>query len=181
MTKFEKVREKNTKWYLANTSDCGRFGRAFEMACARPNSRKAYVSAQGRADVTIRYNGRYVPAECKTNGGRVDDLLNGTNKSKFVIYQLTFTQKHKATKKHEAWEELREVPAVIVPTDLFLNMLRECNALKEVRHNGEVDGIAIQPSSKRMFERLTAYVENYQLTFDNTADYESWMFEDVVL
>ena len=181
MNKNEKVRLAKSAEYLANTADCGRFGRAFEMACARPKSRKARVSAQGRADVSVRYNGRYVPAECKTNGGRVDDLLNGTNKSKFVIYQLTFVQKHKATKSHEAWEEVRNVPAVIVPTDLFLNMLRECNALKEVAHNGVVDGIAIQPSSKKMFERLTAYVENYELTFDNTVDYESWMFEGVVL
>ena len=181
MTKNEKIRIAKSAEYLANTSDCGRFGRAFEMACARPKSRKSRVSAQGRADVSVRFNGRYVPAECKTNGGRVDDLLNGTNKSKFVIYQLTFTQKHKATKKHEAWEEVRHVPAVIVPTSLFVNMLIECNAIKEVRHDGEVDGIAIQPSSKKMYERLTAYVENYELTFDNTTDYESWMFEGVVL
>ena len=181
MTKNEKIRNAKSAEYLANTSDCGRFGRAFEMACARPNSRKARVSAQGRADVSIRYNGRYVPAECKTNGGRVDDLLNGTNKSKFVIYQLSFVQKHKATKKHGAWDEVRNVPAVIVPTELFVNMLRECNALKEVRHDGVVDGIAIQPSSKQMFERLTAYIDKYALTFDNTADYESWMFEGVVL
>lgn len=181
MTKNEKIRIAKSAEYLANTADCGRFGRAFEMACARPNSRKTRVSAQGRADVSVRYNGRYVPAECKTNGGRVDDLLSGTNKSKFVIYQLTFIQKHKATKKHGAWEEVRKVPAVIIPTGLFLNMLRECNALKEVRHGGVVDGIAIQPSSKQMFERLTAYIENYQLTFSNTAEYESWMFEGVAL
>lgn len=181
MTKNEKIRIAKSAEYLANTADCGRFGRAFEMACARPNSRKNRVSAQGRADVSVRYNGRYIAAECKTNGGRVDDLLNGTNKAKFVIYQLSFTQKHKATKKHDAWDEVRNVPAVIVPTDLFLNMLRECNALKEVRHDGVVDGIAIQPSSKRMFERLTAYVENYQLVFSNTAEYESWMFEGVAL
>ena len=181
MTKNEKIRLAIAAAYLANIADCGRFGRAFEMACARPNSRKNRVSAQGRADVSVRYNGRYVAAECKTNGGRVDDLLNGTNKAKFVIYQLSFTQKHKATKNHDAWEEVRNVPAVIVPTELFLNMLRECNALKEVRHDGVVDGIAIQPSSKRMFERLTAYIENYQLTFSNTAEYESWMFEGVAL
>ena len=181
MTKNQINREIKSAEYLANTADCGRFGRAFEMACARPNSRKARVSAQGRADVSVRFNGRYVPAECKTNGGRVDDLLNGTNKSKFVIYKLDFVQKHKASKKHGAYDEIRSVPAVIVPTSLFVNMLIECNAIKEVRHGGEVDGIAIQPSNKQMFERLTAYIANYELTFDNTTDYESWMFEGVEL
>ena len=181
MTKKEKIRIAKSAEYLANTSDCGRFGRAFEMACARPKSHKSRVSAQGRADVSVRFNGRYVPAECKTNGGRVDDLLNGTNKSKFVIYKLDFVQKHKASKKHEAYNEIRSVPAVIVPTSLFVNMLIECNAIKEVRHGGEVDGIAIQPSNKKMYERLNAYIKNYKLTFDNTADYEGWMFEGVVL
>lgn len=181
MTKNEKIRLAKSAEYLANTADCGRFGRAFEMACARPKSRKTHVSAQGRADVSVRYNGRYVPAECKTNGGRVDDLLNGTNKSKFVIYQLSFVQKHKATKSRDAWDETRNIPAVIVPADLFVKMLRECKATKEVRHGGKVDGIAIQPSNKKMYERLTAYIENYQLTFDNTAEYESWMFDGVVL
>ena len=182
MNKNEKVRLAKSAEYLANTADCGRFGRVFEMACARPKSRKSRVSAQGRADVSVRYNGRYVPAECKTNGGRVDDLLNGTNKSKFVIYQLNFVQKHKATKKAEAWEEIRSTPALLIPTNLFTAMLIDCNAIKEVRHDGEVDGIAIQPSSKRMFERLIAYAENFpDMEFSPEAEYEDWMFEGLEL
>ena len=181
MTKNQKIRSVQADEYLANTSDCGRFGRVFELECARPNSKKIRVSAQGRVDVHIKFNGQYIPAECKTNGGRIDDLMNGTNKSRFVIYRLNFTQKHKACKTCGAWEEVREVPPVIIPTDLFIKMLIECKAIKEVRHGGEVDGMAIQPSSKRMYERLTAYLENYKLGFKNDADYESWMFDGVVL
>ena len=183
MTKNEKIRIAKSAEYLANASDCGRFGRAFEMACARPNSRKARVSAQGRADVSVRFNGRYVPAECKTNGGRVDDLLNGKNKAAFVIYRLQFVQKHKASKSAPAWDEIRSVPAVVVPTDLFLQMLTECNAIKAVAHNGTQDGIAIQPSSKRMFERLTAYIDNYGdcVLFDRERTYADFDFEDLEL
>lgn len=171
---------------LSNAHNPGAMGRAFELSCARAGSRKTCVSKQGKTDVSVKViiNGkaRYMPAECKTNGGRVDDLLNGSNKSAFVIYQLTFVQKHKATKKAEAWEETRSIPAVIVPTALFLQMLTECNAIKAIAHGGVQDGIAIQPSSKRMYERLTAYTENFpDMVFSPETTYEDWMFEGLEL
>ena len=171
---------------LNNTINQGARGRAFELMCAREKSRKTCVSKQGQVDVSVKViiNGKakYMPAECKTNGGRVNDLLDGSNKSRFVIYKLDFTQKHKATKKADAWEEIRSTPALLIPTDLFTAMLIDCNAIKEVRHNGEVDGIAIQPSSKRMFERLIAYAENFpDMEFSPETDYEDWMFEGLEL
>lgn len=171
---------------LNNAHNPGAMGRAFELSCARAGSRKTCVSKQGKVDVSVKVvvNGKakYLPAECKTNGGRVDDLLCGSNKSAFVIYQLTFTQKHKATKKADAWEEVRSVPAVIVPTALFLQMLTECNAIKAIAHGGVQDGIAIQPSSKRMYERLTAYIENFpDMVFSPETTYEDWMFEGLEL
>lgn len=169
-----------------NANNDGYEGIVFEMDCAREKSRKTCVSKQGQVDVSVKVivNGkaRYLPAECKVNGGRVDTLLNGTNKSRFVIYRLNFTQKHKATKKAEAWEEIRSVPALLIPTALFTAMLIECNAIKEVRHNGEVDGIGIQPSSKRMYERLSAYAENFpDMIFSPENDYEDWMFQGLEL
>lgn len=171
---------------LSNAHNPGAMGRAFELSCARAGSRKTCVSKQGKVDVSVKVvvNGKakYLPAECKTNGGRVDDLLSGSNKSAFVIYQLTFVQKHKATKKADAWEETRSVPAVIVPTALFLQMLTECNAIKAIAHGGVQDGIAIQPSSKRMYERLTAYIENFpDMVFSPETTYEDWMFEGLEL
>ena len=187
MAKYEAERQATIARLLSNTADDGRYGRAFEVSCARSLSKKTAVSAQGRIDVSIKMevNGavKYIPAECKTNGGRVDDLLNGTNKSKFVIYQLATTQKHKATKKAEAWVEARVIPAVIIPTALFLEMLRECNALKAVAHNGVQDGIAIQCSSKKMFERLIAYVDNYggSVVFDRDEVYSIEEFDDLEL
>lgn len=185
MTKKE-TRSMNIVHELSNTTNQGARGRAFELMCAREKSRKTCVSKQGQVDVSVRVvvNGkaRYLPAECKTNGGRVNDLLDGSNKSRFVIYKLDFVQKHKATKKVEAWEEIRSTPALLIPTNLFTAMLIECNAIKEVRHDGEVDGIAIQPSSKRMFERLIAYAENFpDMKFSPETDYEDWMFEGLEL
>ena len=172
--------------YLANENDCGRFGRVHELNCARPASRKTSVSKQGQVDVSVKIiiNGkaRYVPAECKVNGGRVNDLLDGSNKSRFVIYKLDFVQKHKASKKAEAWDEIRSTPALLIPTALFTAMLIDCNAVKEVKHGGIVVVIAIQPSSKRMFERLVAYAENYpDMVFSTATDYEDWMFEGLEL
>lgn len=169
-----------------NPNNDGYNGIIFEMSCARKKSRKTHVSRQGQTDVSVKVviNGkaRYIPAECKTNGGRVNDLLDGTNKSRFVIYKLDFTQKHKATKKAEAWEEIRSTPALLIPTALFTAMLIDCNAIKEIAHGGIVDGIAIQPSSKRMFERLMAYAENFpDMKFSPEADYEDWMFEGLEL
>ena len=186
IAKYSAIRKTAIANELSNTTNCGAYGRAFEIACARPASHKTAVAKQGKADVSVRVvvNGkvRYLPAECKTNGGRVETLLNGTNKSRFVIYELNFIQKHKATKKAEAWEEIRSVPALLIPTELFTAMLIDCNAIKEIRHNGEVDGIGIQPSSKRMYERLTAYAENFpDMEFSPEADYEDWMFEGLEL
>ena len=185
MAKYETIRNENITTILNNTADDGRNGRAFELSCARVNSRKTCVSKQGKTDISIKIeiNGkiRYIPAECKTNGGRVDDLLDGKNKSAFVIYRLQFVQKHKASKTAPAWDEIRSIPAVVMPTDLFLQMLTECNAIKAVAHNGVQDGLAIQPSSKKMFERLTAYIENYGdcVLFDRERTYADFDFEDL--
>ena len=168
---------------LNNSKNPGAMGRAFELSCARTGSRKVSVSKQGQTDVSVKVlvNGKakYLPAECKTNGGRVNDLLDGSNKSAFVIYRLDFTQKFKATKTAPAREEARHVPPVIIPTDLFVAMLIDCNAIKAIGHGGVQDGIAIQPSSKRMYERLIAYIDNYgeAVLFDNTKTYEAWDFE----
>ena len=187
MSKYEQMRKEMQEKILANESDSGRFGRVFELECARACSKKTAVSKQGQVDVSVKVmvdgKTKYLPAECKTNGGRVNDLLDGSNKSAFVIYRLNFTQKFKATKTAPAREETRHIPPVIIPTELFVAMLIECNAIKAVNHGGVQDGIAIQPSSKKMYERLSAYVDNYgeSVLFDNVKTYEAWDFEGLEL
>lgn len=187
MSKYEKIRNEKSAEILRNIADDGRYGRAFELSCARINSAKTCVSKQGQKDVAVKMeiNGkiRYIPAECKTNGGRIDSLLNGENKSPFIIYQLNFTQKHKATKTAPEWNENRFIPAVIVPTELFLQMITECNAFKAINHKGVQDGIGIQTSSKKMYERLTAYIDNYGecVLFDRERTYADFDFEGLEL
>lgn len=180
MTSEEK-RIANAEKLLENVLNPGRHGDVFELMCARKNSKKTTVSAQGRPDVfvAIRLNGkvRYIQAECKTNGGRIDDLLDGTNKSKFVIYRLDVVQKHKACAKRGAWDEVRYVAPVIMKTELFLEMLRRCNAIKTIAHGGVVDGLAIQCSSKALYEMLL----DYPIPFDNETVYDMDDFEGLVL
>lgn len=174
----KQIRTEKAKKYLANINDCGRFGRAFELSCARDKSRKTKVAEQNETDVYIKMlcadgKMRYIPAEAKTNGGRIDELLNGT-KAKYIIYDLHFAQKHKASKKAPAWDEARDLPApVIIPLDLFISKLQEFNAIKVINRNGEFDGYGIQVSSKKWFDWLM----EYPVTFDREATVEWWEFD----
>lgn len=176
LTKEDAVRALDSARYNP-VIDSGYFGRITENQCARPKSRKKCVSSAGRADVHIKYNGRYIPAEVKTNGGRIDSLIDGTNKSKFVIYVMEYVQRHKAGKKTEAWEERRSVGPLIIPTALFLNCVQEVNAIKTVNKHGEYDGLGIQVSSKKLYQRLL----QWPVEFDRTRDYTSADFEGLTL
>ena len=177
MNKALNTRNANMTRHLMNNADDGRFGRAFELTCARLNSHKTSVSKQGQVDVSVKFidgNGKvkYIPCEAKTNGGRVDELLNGS-KAKYVIYRLEFVQKHKASKTREAWDEVRMVEPVIIPKALFFAKLKEFNAIKVINRNGEFDGYGIQVSSKKWYEWLA----DYPVKFDNENAYEEWEFE----
>lgn len=176
--KAKEIREALMERYTNNTGDFGRYGRTFELQCARDKSRKARVSKQGEIDIHVKFineNGKayYVPCEAKTNGGRVDELLNGS-KAKYVVYDLHVVQKHKATKKHGAWEEHRDLEQpVIIPTALFLAKLAEFGIIKAINKKGKFDGYGIQASSKKWFEWLS----DYPVKFDNENAYEAWEFE----
>lgn len=180
MTTREK-REKAIEFHKNNTKDCGGAGRAFELECARANSRKCKVSEQNETDVYIKMlvkgKVQYVGAECKTNGGRIDGLENGSVKDKYIIYRLDYVQKLKNR------VEERHVPAVVIPADLFMAMLRDINGIKAINKNGVVDGYGIQVSKKDLYKRLTAYIENYgeSVLFDNEKIFEDWFFEGLEL
>jgi hypothetical protein len=185
--KKAEIREQRIAEILANVDDPGRFGRAKELLRARPNSRKTEVAKQGETDnhVAVRYGEKicYIKAESKTNGGRVDKILDGTQAEKFVIYSLHFVQKFKATKTAPAREEVRDIPDVIIPMDLFRALLLELGCYKDIAHGGIVDGIGIQPSSKKLYLRLQAYIDNYgeSVLFNNTKVFDSWELEGLEL
>lgn len=178
---IKELREKAIAFHEHNTNDCGGKGRAFELMCAREKSRKCTVSEQNEVDVHIKMivNGKvkYVPAECKTNGGRVDELLNDTTKAEFIIYRLQYTQKLKNS------VDERIVPPVIIPVKLFLNLLQEINAIKVINKHGEFDGYGIQVSSKKLYSRLLDYIDNYGkcVLFNNEKTFEDWEFEGLEL
>ena len=176
LTKQDAVRAMDSARYNPAT-DCGYFGRITENQCARPKSRKKCVSSAGKADVHIKYNGRYIPAEVKTNGGRVDSLIDGTNKSKFVIYVMNHSIFHKAGKKTPEWWECRMVGPLIIPTEVFLNCLQEVNAIKTINKHGVYDGLGIQVSSLKLYQRLL----QWPVEFDRTRDYTSADFEGLTL
>lgn len=165
-------------FHESNTKDCGGRGRAFELMCAFDGSHKTKVAEQNEVDVKvkiIRDNGRiwYAPTECKTNGGRVDELLVEKPKAKFVIYRLEYTQKLKNS------VDVRTVPPVIIPTNLFVTALKKINAIKVINKKGVFDGYGIQVSSKKLYEKLLDYIDNYgdAILFDNQKTYEEWDFE----
>lgn len=177
MTCKEK-RQRAIAFHENNFKNPGSKGNAFELMCAREKSHKTKVSEQNEVDVFVKFtddNGKihYLPAECKTNGGRIDEMLNGTTKAKYIIYRLEFTQKLKNS------VDIRTVPPIIAPVDIFMNMLKDVNAIKAINRKGQFDGYGIQVSSKKMYLRLLEYIDNYgdAVLFDNSKTYELWDLE----
>lgn len=168
---YAKIRQAEIERHAANIGhDDGAKGRIFELECASHASRKIRVAKQGQADVFVKIgNGKY-KAECKTNGGRIEGLY-AKNAPRYVIYRLEFTQKHKSSKSREAWEELRYIPAVLIPTNLFLAKLEQFGAIKST--NGKNPELAIQVSSKRWYEWLM----DYPVIYDPEFVYAEWDFE----
>lgn len=173
----KQIRQANIERHQNNKKDNGGKGRAFELMCAREKSHKTRVSEQNQIDVHIKMevNGKivYAPAECKTNGGRVDEMINGTTKAKYVIYRLEYNQKLKNS------VDVRTVPPVVIPTNLFLAMLEELNIIKAINRNGILDGYGIQVSSKKLYITLQNYIEDYAeaVLFDNAKTFEDWELE----
>lgn len=164
---YEKIRQAEIERHSNNLTDSGRFGRIFELECASRYSRKVRVSKQGQADVYIKYERGTYKAECKTNGGRIS-ALREPNAPKFVIYRLDFTQKHKASKSKPAWDEIRHVDPVLVPTEIFLAALDRFGATKST--NGDHPEEAIQVSSKKFYEWLLDWPIPFDPSLHYTAD-----------
>ena len=176
MTKAERMRAEAIERYLASEDECGKWGRVFELECARRLSQKSRVGKQGEVDVSIKVecNGKtyYRPTECKTNGGRVDGLITEC-KVAYVVYRMDYTQKKKGG------DEWREVPPVVLPVPVFLGMLKACGALKTMRHKGIIDGVGIQVSSKKFYLALCEYIAEYgeAVLFDNEKTFNEAIFE----
>lgn len=166
--KYQAIREAEIQRHAANIGhDDGANGRIFELSCASVYSRKTRVSKQGQADVFIHFERGNVAAECKTNGGRIENLRK-PGAPRFVIYKLDFVQKHKAGKNTPAWDEERHIDPVLIPTAVFLAALDRFGATKST--NGKNPEEAIQPSSKKFFEWLLDWPIPYEPGLRYTAE-----------
>lgn len=177
--KYEEIRKEEENRILSNVRDyCGRKGRANEIKHANTNSRKVKVASQNAIDnyIKVNKNGkiRYIAAENKINGGRLDQVFTDS-RIKFVIYEmidLPIPQSKKAKAENRPIE-YRNVPAVVIPKELFLAKLKEFNAIKVINRNGEPDGYGIQVTSKKWYEWLL----DYPVLWEKDYTYEEWEFE----
>ena len=166
--KYQSIRNAEIMRHTANIGhDDGAHGRIFELECASAHSHKTRVSIQGKADVYIHMGKGYVPAECKTNGGRIGSLRK-PNAPKYVIYRLDFIQKHKASKSGPAWDEERHIDPVVIPTAVFLAALDRFGATKSTNGNNPEE--AIQVSSKKWFEWLLDWPIPYESGLNYTVE-----------
>lgn len=165
------------QWIAEDYRGDGLLGCLIELFACSEKSPKMRVSAQGRADSRLRFrnsNGNidYIPIEVKVNGGRIENMSGS-----YTVYCLAFTQKHKGSKKTNGmdWEERRLVKPVVIPTKLFLDYLVEIGATKST--NGTHPQTAIQCSSKKLYEALTAWC----IPYDRTKTYCADDFEGLTL
>lgn len=182
LAEIQEERQKAIEFHLNNAKDfCGGKGRAFEISTAREKSFKISVAEQNQHDTFIKMliNNKidYIGAECKTNGGRIGGFFDGSIKSKFVIYKLDYVQKLKFE------DDVRTIPPVVIPTQLFLFLLEDVNAIKTVNKNGIQVDFAIQVSSKKLYNRLLDYVNNYAdiVLFDNEKTFNYSDFENLTI
>lgn len=149
-TKSAQARATEMRRIYANraTDTCGWFGRLVEVASHYNRSRQVQVARQGKVDTRVKLlvNGkvRNIPAECKTNGGRIGCLLEA-GAPRFVVYSLNLCNAGTGNLPR------RLAPVVMLRED-FLSLLNECNAVKNT--NGNNPEPAIQASSKKLFLRL---------------------------
>ena len=158
------------QWIAEDYKGDGLFGCIIELFACSERSPKQSVSTQNKKDTYIRFrngNGNidYIPAEVKTNGGRI-----GNMSGRYTIYMLAYTQKHKGSKKSGGldWEERRLVKPVVIPTKLFIDFLYTIGAVKST--NGKNPEPAIQASSKVLYEALQGWCIPYKRTSIYSAD-----------
>lgn len=156
----EKDFRNDKQWNGAN-------GCAFELKCHSSRAKATKIGKEKNNDITVYIdlgNGYCQPqrAECKTNGGRIDSIMNAVANGKdfIVIYELSLMNSTTQNK-------FVYIPARYCLASKFIEILKECNAIKTIRKNGEIDGYGIQPSNRKFWaelERLPRYKRDTFLT-----------------
>lgn len=156
---FEMLRHFNNA-----ANDSGAYGRIIEISSHTAKSRKISVASQGKRDTSVKMlvNGkiRYIAAEVKTNGGRIENLYK-KGAPRFVVYSMNFHNSLAA----------RELAPILIEREKFLQVLQECGAIKST--NGKNPEHAIQVTSKKLYLRLADYPIPYEPdTVYTEADFE---------
>lgn len=162
--------------YTTNYRGDGCMGCCAEMLTATSHSKKATISNAGRTDCFVKYrsaSGAVIPVavERKTNGGRIKSIETEYSDAevisgKYVVYSLDVCNSGTGNLR-------RYVPAVVIPRKLFVEKLKEFNAIKTVSHGGVVDGYAIQCTSKKLY----LWLADWPIVYDRNAIYSDEDFE----
>lgn len=170
--KAEEIRAAKAEYYGAkdfrnDETQNGANGIRFEYECHSSRDKRAKIGKNKNDDISVYIdlgNGycRKERAECKTNGGRIDSILAAVESGKdfIVIYELSVMNSTTGNK-------LVYIPARYCLASRFIEILKECNAIKPIRKKGEIDGYGIQPSNRQFWkelERLPRYKRDTFLT-----------------
>ena len=160
-TKAEKARKDNALRHFDNIDhDNGAVGRIREILAKSAYSKATNFAKQGKADCFVWMDGKRYNAEYKTNGGRIGALY-GAKAPKFVVYEMDVCNSGTSNQR-------RVVEPVVMRTELFLELLAECNAIKST--NGTNPEPAIQVTSKTLYIRLSEYTLHYNPNHRYTAE-----------
>lgn len=179
-TKAETLRACMAAAILDNKEDSGRYGKAFELLFVSEKSRKARVAPQGKVDGYFYYNGKRMPVEYKTNGGRIGSLYKMTKpENAFIIYSMDFEtrQTYRKDGTPRPTKHYQVAPVILKVSD-FLAILEHCGATKVIGHAGKGDDeVAIQGDSAKLAKCLA----DYPITFNPDNHYTTEDFEDLEL
>ena len=146
--------KKDNIMYLFNRVevDCGAYGKIAEII--NGGKRKKAVSKQGKNDIyfSLEIEGKVkrVKAENKINGGRIGSLLDGSNNCKFIVYSMDVCNTGTSG-------VLRHLDPIIMPVEMFIDLLEDVGAIKAVNEKGKFADWGIQATNKELFLRLCDY------------------------
>lgn len=162
--------------------NCGLNGCIYEILTSKDTSRKNRVASQGKADGYFTFNGKRVPVELKTNGGRIGSLYrkDGTPRAGFIVYNMCFDtrskKKDKATGEMVKSSKHCQTESLIFKIEDFINLLEDCKAIKMLGHADKNDREpAIVGDSMKLYKRLL----DYPLVYNPQAKYTSEDFEEL--
>lgn len=125
--------------------DSGAFGKALELELTPIHSPKTCVAGHNTADNYFYLDGKRVPVEIKSNGGRVGQLLKSENpETSYVVYRLHMCNSTTGGK-------LIDIPARVMTVSRFLEILQTAGA---IRLNSRDKEPCIQPSKRTLWNSL---------------------------